>query len=163
MQENKEYTILDLFNDTDKFNRIAGTYDDLSWDSFTNQMLIIKEEFNEFIEGHCSEDLVEIVDGIVDSYITLFGYQRKLEEKYGINFSAIMKKIAENNLSKFLPGDNSALVSETLTSYLDKGQHVISEYNSEYDTFVIRDAVTKKVKKPINFVPVDITKEVLGE
>lgn len=163
MQENEGYTILNLFNDTDKFNRIAGTYDDLGWDSFTNQMLIIKEEFNEFIEGHCSEDLVEVVDGIVDSYITLFGYQRKLEEKYGIDFSAIMQKIAENNLSKFLPGDNYALVSETITSYLNKGQQVISEYNPDYDVFVIRDAVTKKVKKPINFVPVDITKEVLGE
>lgn len=163
MQENKEYTILDLFNDTDKFNRIAGAYTDLSFESFDNQLKIIKEEFYEFHDGHATQDLVEICDGLIDTYITLFGYQRKLEEKYGIDFSAIMQKIAENNLSKFLPGDNSALVSETLASYLDKGQHVISEYNPEYGAFVIRDAVTKKVKKPINFVPVDITKEVLGE
>lgn len=163
MQENKEYTILDLFNDTDKFNRIAGAYNDLSRESFNNQLKIIQEEYEEFVEGHNTQDLVETVDGLVDALITLFGYQVKMQERYGIDFSAIMKKIAENNLSKFLPGDNSALVSETLASYLDKGQHVISEYNSEYGVFVIRDAVTKKVKKPINFVPVDITKEVLGE
>lgn len=162
MQQNKEYTILDLFNDTDKFNHIAGAYNDLSRESFNNQLKIIQEEYEEFVEGHNTKDLVETVDGLVDALITLFGYQRKMQERYNIDFSAIMQKIAENNLSKFLPGDSSALVSETLASYLDKGQHVISEYNSEYDVFVIRDAVTKKVKKPINFVPVDITKEVLG-
>ena len=163
MQENKEYTILDLFNDTDKFNRIAGAYNDLSFESFDNQLKIIKEEFYEFHDGHATQDLVEICDGLIDTYITLFGYQRKLEEKYDIDFSAIMQKIAENNLSKFLPGDNSALVSETIAEYAKKGQYVTSGYNHEYNVFVIRDAVTKKVKKPINFVPVDITKEVLGE
>lgn len=163
MQENKEYTILDLFNDTDKFNRIAGTYSDLSDESFDNQLNIIQEEFNEFVEGHENYDLVETADGLIDAYITLFGYQRKLEEKYGIDFNAIMHKIAENNLSKFIPGNRPDLVAETITSYLNKGQNVFSEYNPDYDVFVIRDEETKKVKKPINFVPVDITKEVLGE
>lgn len=163
MQENKEYTILDLFNDTDKFNRIAGVYNDLSQESFDNQLKIIQEEYEEFVEGHERQDLVETVDGLVDNLITLFGYQRKLEEKYGIDFSAIMQKIAENNLSKFVPRDDPMTVSKTIGMYLDKGTLAKSEYNEEYNVFVIRDAVTNKVKKPINFVPVDITKEVLGE
>ena len=163
MQENKEYTILNLFNDTDKFNRIAGAYTDLSFESFDNQLKIIKEEFYEFHDGHATQDLVEICDGLIDTYITLFGYQRKMQERYGIDFSAIMKKIAENNLSKFIPGDDPMTVSRTIAMYLNKDTLVTSEYNTEYDVFVIRDAVTKKVKKPINFVPVDITKEVLGE
>lgn len=163
MQENKEYTILDLFNDTDKFNRIAGAYNDLSRESFNNQLKIIQEEYEEFVEGHERQDLVETVDGLVDSLITLFGYQRKMKERYGIDFSAIMQKIAENNLSKFIPGDDPMTVSRTIAMYLNKDTLVTLEYNDEYDVFVIRDAVTKKVKKPINFVPVDITKEVLGE
>ena len=162
MQENKEYTILDLFNDTDKFNRIAGAYNNLSRESFDNQLKIIQEEYEEFVEGHERQDLVETVDGLVDNLITLFGYQRTLEEKYGIDFSAIMQKIAENNLSKFVPRDDPMTVSKTIGMYLDKGTLAKSEYNEEYNVFVIRDAVTNKVKKPINFVPVDITKEVLG-
>lgn len=162
MQENKEYTILDLFNDTDKFNRIAGAYNDLSQESFDSQLKIIQEEYEEFVEGHERQDLVETVDGLVDSLITLFGYQRKLEERYGIDFSAIMQKIAENNLSKFVPRDDPMTASSTIAMYLNKDALVTSEYNTEYDVFVIRDPVTKKVKKPINFVPVDITKEVLG-
>ena len=157
-----KYTILDLYNDTDKFNRICGAYSDLSPESFDNQYRIIKEEFDEFTEGHQTNDLVETADGLIDAYVTLFGYQRKLEEKYGIDFSTIMQKIAENNLSKFLTGDSSELVLKTIAKYLDEGTLVTSEYNAEYDVCVIRDANTKKVKKPINFAPVDITKEVLG-
>lgn len=161
----QKYTIQELFEDTDKFNSIAGAYNDLSKESFDGQFKIIQEEFKEFSDGHELNDLVEICDGLVDSYVTLFGYQRKLEEKYGIDFSSIMRKIAENNLSKFPNIEKSmqGVVINTVRMYLDKDTPVKTEFNEEYEVFVIKDARTGKVKKPIDFVPVDITKEVLGE
>ena len=149
------YNVFDLYCDTDSFNRVAGNYDNPDFKSLNNQLELIKEEFNELIKGHNEGDLEEIVDGCADVAVTLFGYMRKLECLYGIDFSDIMQAVGENNLSKF--PTEATVAAETSAYYdLEKGIPTSVTYNSDYKCYVIRNAETGKILKPLGFTAVDL-------
>lgn len=157
--DDKTYTnaqaLAELYHDTSTFNEISGGSNELSEQSIAEQFAYIEEEFQEFVHGHLNNDLTETTDGIVDTFVTLFGYMQKIQKKYGIDFAKAMELIGQNNLDKY-PCDEEVAI-DTVEMYKNKGVETYYTYNPDYDCYVIRDKVTNKVKKPIGFKGVDLS------
>ena len=151
----ENYTVQDLFKDTDTFNRISNNYQDITQTAFDNQLNLVIEEHNELVMAHKEQNIVEICDAICDSLITLFGYQRKIEECYGVDFSKAMNLVADNNLEKY-PLDEQVAI-DTVKMYQEKGLDTYYTFYPEGLCYVIRDSKTNKIKKPIGFKPVDLS------
>jgi len=90
-----------LYFATNTFNMIAGNDQKITDQDFEDQFKVVVEEMKEFQDGHTNKDLVETTDGIIDSFVVLFGYMQKMQNRYGIDFAKAMDLIAENNLSKY--------------------------------------------------------------
>lgn len=144
-----------LFFATNSFNLVAGNELKISDQDFEDQFKVVVEEMKEFQEGHTNKDLKETTDGIIDSFVTLFGYMQKLQVRYGIDFAKAMDKIAVNNLEKY-PLDEQVAI-DTVKMYQEKGLETYYTYNAESACYVIRDSKTNKIKKPIGFKDVDLS------
>src|SRR5574337_190555 len=112
-------SLKELYFDTNTFNMIAGNDQKITDQDFEDQFKVVVEEMKEFQEGHTNKDLKETTDGIIDSFVTLFGYMQKLQVRYGIDFAKAMDLIAENNLSKY-PTDEQIAI-DTVQMYHEQG------------------------------------------
>lgn len=66
---------------------------------------LIAEEFDEFLSGHFSGDVVEIADGIVDTIWCLIAYA----STRGINVARVWEEVRQSNMSKF-PLDGEPMI-----------------------------------------------------
>jgi len=159
MKEHEEtYTAISLeglYFATNGFNMIAGNDNKISDQDFEDQFKVVVEEMKEFQDGHANKDLVETTDGIIDSFVVLFGYMQKMQNRYGIDFAKAMDLIAENNLSKYPTEEQVAI--DTVKMYQEKGLETYYTYNAESACYVIRDSKTNKIKKPVGFKSVDLS------
>lgn len=144
-----------LYFATNTFNMIAGNDQKITDQDFEDQFKVVVEEMKEFQDGHTTKNLVETIDGIVDSFVVLFGYMQKMQNRYGIDFAKAMDLIAENNLSKYPTEEQVAI--DTVQMYQEKGLETYYTYNAESACYVIRDSKTNKIKKPIGFKDVDLS------
>lgn len=144
-----------LYLATNTFNMIAGNDQKITDQDFEDQFKVVVEEMKEFQEGHTNKDLVETTDGIVDSFVTLFGYMQKMQNRYGIDFAKAMDLIAENNLSKYPTEEQVAI--DTVQMYKDQGLETYYTFYPESLCYVIRDSKTNKIKKPVGFKSVDLS------
>lgn len=144
----------DLFRNTCIFNTCANSDVQFSNADLVNQFKYIAEEIEELDQGICNEDVIEQLDGAVDSIVTLVGYMQKIRNRYGIDLAKAFDLIAQNNLDKF-PKD-IATAEATVKMYEAKGIETYIQKNEQYDCYVIRDKKTDKVKKPIGFIPVNL-------
>lgn len=143
-----------LYLDSAVFNEISGSATDNSRESFDLQRNLIKEEFKELSDGFDENNLEEQLDGVVDVLVTAFGYMQKLQNTYGIDVAEACNRIAANNLTKYVVDEQEAF--NTVDYYSKLGVRTYYEKSEEHGVYVIRDAVTKKVKKPINFKSVSL-------
>jgi len=148
-----DYGISDLMCDTDEFNDIAGNSKKLTKQDYQAQFKVLFEEVNEIKEALDNSDVVELVDGVIDSLVVINGFVQKLENQ-GIDMSKAMELIAENNLSKYTM--NAYIADASVLEYKEKGIEVVSEFNKEHCVYVLRDT-NGKIRKPINFKSVDIS------
>ena len=159
MKEHEEtYTAISLeglYWATNAFNMIAGNDNKITDQDFEDQFKVVVEEMKEFQDGHTNKDLVETTDGIIDSFVTLFGYMQKMQNRYGIDFAKAMDLIAENNLSKY-PTDEQVAI-DTVQMYHEQGLETYYTFHPESLRYVIRDSKTNKIKKPIGFKSVDLS------
>ena len=144
-----------LYLATNTFNMIAVNDQKITDQDFEDQFKVVVEEMKEFQDGHANKDLVETVDGIVDSFVVLFGYMQKMQNRYGIDFAKAMDLIAENNLSKY-PTDEQVAI-DTVQMYKDQGLETYYTFYPESRCYVIRDSKTNKIKKPVGFESVDLS------
>ena len=144
-----------LYLATNTFNMIAGNDQKITDQDFEDQFKVVVEEMKEFQDGHTNKDLVETVDGVIDSFVTLFGYMQKMQNRYGIDFAKAMDLIAENNLSKYPTEEQVAI--DTVQMYKDQGLDTYYTFYPESLCYVIRDSKTNKIKKPIGFKSVDLS------
>ena len=144
----------DLFRNTCIFNTCANSDVQFENIDLVNQFKYIDEEINELEEGIEKGDIVEQLDGAVDSIVTLVGYMQKIRNRYGIDLAKAFDLIAQNNLDKF-PKD-IATAEATVKMYEAQGIGTYIQKNEQYDCYVIRDKKTDKVKKPIGFIPVNL-------
>jgi hypothetical protein len=149
---NCTYTFLQFMQDNFKFNTIAGKDNLLALEDLKDQQKLIIEEVDEITDGLAVNDATDVLDGLIDSYVTLAGLQQKLQN-LGIDVNEAMKRIADNNLSKFC--DTIQLAKETQLHYIDKGVETFIEYNQIYDKYVVKNTAMK-VMKPVGFKSVDL-------
>lgn len=131
--------------DTYSFNTIAGQLDDPDKGSIALQLDLIQEEYLEGVEAFDLEDKVGLLDSAIDMWVVVSGLLQKLD-KLGFNVSEALTRVSENNLSKFIPLGQPV--------HYEKG--IISEYNDKYEVVVLKD-LTGKVRKPVNYKPVDLS------
>ena len=148
-----DYCISDLVCDTNEFNSIAGNDTKLTKQDYEAQYKVLFEEVHEIEEALDTDNIVELVDGVIDVLVVISGFVQKLENQ-GINMSKAMELIAENNLSKYTM--NAYVADMSVADYKSKGIEVVSEFNKEYCVYVLRDT-NGKIRKPINFKSVDIS------
>lgn len=133
-----------LYEEVKMFNEIAGTLDNVSVESISNQLDFHYEEGIETITAFDEQDDCELVDGVADQFVTLMGLIQKMEQ-VGYNVAEAIKRVNANNLSKytmfkeFQPPNTNAV------------------YNVKHGLWVFLDKETNKIKKPLNFKPVDLS------
>lgn len=139
------YEMNDFYNDVYTFNKVAGRFDNVTLASVNEQTSFNYEEAVEIITAIEEEKSdVKLLDGYVDNLFTAIGGLQMLAAK-GFDVELALKKVAENNLSKYLKEPPIAI---------PVGQKV--EYNREYDLFVMKDG-NNKVKKPSTYKDVELS------
>ena len=162
--------ILDSYNKTKLFNQIAGN---IAKGDIKLQLKLMFEEFEETLKANCqfimSEsgdgkdvhiwdnlawsghlptkiNLVELLDGAIDMKVINDGLLQILEAK-GFDINKALRKVGDNNLSKY-PKEKP-----DMSQYPD-GWTVT--HNVQNDMWIIKDE-NGKIRKPLNFVPVDLS------
>lgn len=145
-------TIAEAYQQVELFNEIAGNFDNVTIESISNQLDIDYEEVIETITAFDERNDVEFLDGLVDRFVTGMGLLQKAE-RAGYNVAEAVKRVNLNNLSKF-----PSYFENTLTGQVKNIQPegTTLELNPRFDVLVFKDA-NGKVKKPLNFVPVDLS------
>jgi hypothetical protein len=155
-----EDTIQEAYKNVELFNSIAGNLDNVTPESIDNQLSFIFEELTETIEAverGMFEDLdadynpeVELVDGVCDLFVTVAGLIQKMEVA-GFDVAGALKKVNDNNLQKFPQWDvrkNENELAPPNTRTIIDGNHCV---------LIFKDKDTGKIKKPTNFVPVNLS------
>lgn len=128
------------------FNVIAGNFDSVTVDNLKAQLALCKEELQEATDDLEAGNHVGTLDGAVDMFVTTAGFMLQLE-KLGFDVNEALVRVNANNLSKYPTVQTFAddLVPEGATA----------TFNRAHGRWVMKD-VNGKVKKPTNFVSVDI-------
>lgn len=158
-------TIAEAYQQVELFNEIASNLDNVTIDSLDNQLSFVFEELVETIDALESKDDKEYIDGLADIFVTVAGLLQK-SEKAGYNVSDAIRLVNINNLSKFIPYHpyNSAKAAPTFVAqgtlfeykFEQQPPNTEIEVSSHHSVIVFKD-VDGKVKKPLNFVPVDLS------
>jgi hypothetical protein len=154
-----EDTIREAYKNVKLFNQIASNLDNVTPDSINCQLSFIFEAVERGIypEGRYDDDNkdpnynpeVELTDGVCDLFVTVAGLMQKLEA-CGFDVAGALKKVNENNLSKYVPYD----VRLPIDFYAPANTFPIID--DEHDVIIFKDKETGKIKKPTNFVPVNL-------
>ena len=144
-----------LYLDSAVFNEISASATNNSLESFQLQRDLIKEEFLELSEGLDTNDLEEQLYGVVDVLVTAFGYLQKLANTYDIDVAEACNRVASNNLTKYPVDEQVAYATVEMYDAQGRGA-TYYEKSEDHGVYVIRDALTNKVKKPKGFVPVSL-------
>lgn len=158
-KENMKYTTNDFTADNYKFNSIAGKDNLVSQQDLLEQGELINEESFETFTGLENNEPVEVLDGLVDTYVVLDGMRQKLEN-LGFDIEEAMYRVAQNNLTKFI--DTREQAEDTKRHYLNQGVHTIIEYNQIYQKYAIKNKAGK-IMKPVGFKSVDLSDLVPSE
>lgn len=143
-----------LYENVKLFNNLAG--DNLTKQGFINQQKVLLEEVKEIDEGIENNDIVEILDGVVDTLYVALGQLYKLEQ-LGCDVKGAIKRVGEDNISKFPSSEEIAAAS--VSFYNSKNVNVHWTHNEDYSRYVLKDE-NNKVRKPVNFIPTDLTQYV---
>jgi hypothetical protein len=162
-----EDTIQEAYKNVKLFNQIASNLDNVTPDSVNCQLSFIFEELSETIEavergiypeGRYDDDNkdpdynpeIEMIDGCCDLFVTVAGLMQKLEA-CGFDVSGALKKVNENNLQKYVPYD----VRKDVMEFAPVGTFPIID--DVHNVIIFKDKETGKIKKPTNFVPVNLS------
>jgi hypothetical protein len=145
------------------FNDIADSARDITkitLEDIKNQYKVVLEEVKETGEAIEENNPVKVLDGVVDSFVTLLGLAKQLEES-GFDVLGACQQVAFDNLQKFPTEEDIAKAS--VDSLVNKGvnaQYVESEIETfEGTPYVILNG-NNKVLKPINFKATDLSEYV---
>jgi len=176
-----EDTIQEAYKNVKLFNKIAGNLDNVTPESIDNQMSFVFEELTEGISAvergltprnewttFDDENLeeydpdVELLDAACDMFVTVAGLMQKLEAT-GFDVSGALKKVNENNLQKFPPIEYTITHNPEQGRVVAKAKHDTQPPNTtkysddRFGVWVFKDVATGKIKKPTNFVPVNLS------
>ena len=133
-----------LFENSLRACEIAGQDQEIDKKAMQQQLGYIRSEVQEIADALQEDYLVEVLDGCVDTLVTVFGMLQKLQG-HGAWLEKAFVKTADNNLSKFPESKEVALQSQQF--YLEtKNKETKIQYNPEYKRYVIRDMQGKYLK-----------------
>jgi hypothetical protein len=155
-KSSNDYSILDFQNDADMFNDISGSSTACTKKDIGNQITLMQEEVQETYDAYVKGNMVETLDGCIDTLYVTLGLLQKLNN-LGIDTEGAMQQVAYDNIQKFPICE--IVAEETVKMYSEKGIEVISKYDVLHDAYVIKD-MNDKVKKPLGFMPTDLTQYV---
>ena len=145
------------------FNEIAGNNLDTSLASFEAQQKCLVEEVQEISEGIANKNLEEVLDGVVDTMYVAIGMLHKLKEM-GIDVEEAMRRIGENNLSKY-PEVSDHVIDSTVDLYDKKGVKISYSFArspmDDYKVVVFKDE-NGKIRKSYGFESVTLKDLVVG-
>lgn len=155
MEKTNSESLAYLNAKTEKFNTCANKSVPKSWYDLLNQMKIIESEIKEMRNAIEVRDPVELLDGYVDSMVTLLG-MRDMLANLQFDVRGAESTVADNNDSKFLAAfDHHSVMEHTVCKYKSEGITVHPVYNVQYDCYAFVDQ-NNKVKKPFGYEPVDL-------
>jgi hypothetical protein len=132
-----------------KFNDIAGNLTNVSVAELSAQMKVVVEEIGELQDAFDNRDAVELLDGACDGFVTLVGLIQQME-KAGFKVDEALQRVCDNNVTKF----PSEITNLDVVYACDNEWKIVP--NIKYSCYVFKDG-NNKVRKPINFVPVEIS------
>jgi hypothetical protein len=153
---NNDYSILDFQEDADMFNDISGSSTACTKKDIGNQIALMQEEVQETYDAYVKGNMVETLDGCIDTLYVALGLLQKLNN-LGIDTEGAMRRVAYDNIQKFPISEMVA--EETVKMYSEKGIEVLSKYDVLHNVYVIKD-MNDKVKKPWGFMPTDLSQYV---
>ena len=136
-------TIAEAYKQVELFNEIASNLDNVTIDSLDNQLSFVYEELVETIDALEAGDDEELLDGCADLFVTVAGLMQKLDAA-GFKVAEAITRVNENNLSKFNSTGNF------------QPPNTNAVYNKQYDLYSFLDKETGKIRKPTNFLSVDL-------
>ena len=144
---------------THEFNRLAGKDTLVTQKDFTKDFGTLLSEVQELQAGIETNNVKEIVDGVIDTIVVALGMWQKLRN-LGVDMDEAASRIAVNNLSKFpvVSKDDNSVEEKTVQAYHLKGIQVDTSCHdmTPYKRLVFKNKETDKVLKPFGFTPVNI-------
>lgn len=138
-------------------NTLAGQYDSVDKESIKQQLKLIQEEVKELQQAiDENEGDAAFLKEACDVYVVLLGLLHKLE-LVGWNVEKALLQTTENNLTKFVSGDDVETLALTTEMYKEKGIEITTKYNEEYDMFAIVNKQTGKFLKPAGYKKADVS------
>ena len=133
-----------LYEQVKIFNELAGNLDNVDKASIALQLDIAQEEYIETVDAFDAKNPIELLDGYIDQIVVGFGGLQKLEA-LGVDVETAFERVNNNNLSKFSD------------SVLQQPPNTTATFNKRWEKWVFKDSLTGKVKKPLDFAPVDLS------
>lgn len=150
---------LDHLNDlVNAFNVIAGRPEELL-PALRRQAIQINEEVKELTDALAADvnevDLVEVLDGVCDSFFTVMEAVNILEI-HGIPARKAILDVCENNLTKF--PTTFDVVEKSIAEFEKQGRAVNYRFNKVFGRYVLLDKFTQKILKPVGYQRVQLEK-----
>jgi hypothetical protein len=156
-----DYDFQAFIEDVYLFNVIADAARGITkvgLDDIKNQYEVVLEEVKETGQAVKENNPVKVLDGVVDSFVTLLGLAKQLEE-LGFDVLGACQQVADDNLQKFPIEEDTAI--DSVKSFKTKGINVKAKEVGTGDAaaFVLLDE-NNKVRKPIDFKGTDLSEYV---
>lgn len=136
--------ILKCLNSIEALNTIGGNLNKPVNPELEYNML--KEEVLEYFEAYHEGNESKMKDAAADIMVVLWG--TILKHGWKNQFFNVLAEVCKSNMTKFCETADEA--QETVQKYLAEGIHVTSEFNTQYEVYVIKRD-DGKIMKSINF------------
>lgn len=159
----KSKSIASAYQSVKKFHEIAGVLDNPTYDTVDLYNSLAFEELSESITALEENNPVEILDGAIDEFYIVCG-KLAILDKMGYNVEEGIRRVCENNLSKFPQQSESG--SEAVFAldnrYTIEGRGIFNKTLKAFQVFTVYRDANGKIRKPEGFVPVDLSDCVPG-
>lgn len=153
--------LVNLLQQAIDFNYKAGNkvpeYDTLEyWRAVENQSKLMVEESNEGLAAAKVNDATESLDALCDELFVL-AWRIEQHAKRGFDVLGALQAVIDNNSKKVFNSFFDAVEQkELLEAKLDVELFIETSVHSDLPFYTIRDS-SNKIRKPVGFVPVDLT------
>ena len=142
----KSKSIASAYQSVKKFSEIAGVLDNPTYETVDLYNSLAFEELSESITALEENNPVEILDGAIDEFYIVCG-KLAILDKMGYNVEEGIRRVCENNLSKFPEiGFTQEYVPDNHSQ----------TFNKKHKVYVLKNE-NGKVKKPHGFKPVSLS------
>lgn len=155
--------LYNLYQQAVSFNYKAGNkqyeYDTLDfWRALENQSSYMVEESKEGYDAAKMNDAVESIDALADEFF-VWAWKAEMLQKAGFDVEGAIQEVIDNNMTKVFNSFYEACESkDKLELKHDVEFFVETSMFNGLPFYTVRRMSDNKITKPINFIPVDLSK-----